>query len=216
MLHEQLFISCHLRKSFHFGFCILSQNGSSCHIVNISCHILGNFLACESSHRLILICLIYYCSSHAFLKPSMCFLCYLHFHPSGPGIYLFTSDFIVFLTAVNSCMISIIISSLLKPLINCSFGLLSLSLYSHLFASILRQPIILQHSHFALLLTYSIAKIIFVSLCRGLHFSLSVSKSPMMDLHFSYSSLFNVCINCYPSSWKQSSTTGTFLLPCML
>ena len=125
-------------------------------------------------------------------------MCCLHFHPTGQGLYLLTGDFSCFLTVVNLHAISVIISSLFMPLINCSISLLSLCLHSfdftlrHLIHSStlsLCSPISLQY-----------CKDSIVSLCHGLNFSLNTSNNPTLVLHFPCSHSFNVCTKKVPLS----------------
>ena len=89
------------------------------------------------------------------------------------------------LTAVSYPVISVIISSSFMPFMNCSFDLLSLSLYLHSFAFILRWPI-----HSWELLLCSLINIQYcydniVSLLWGLNLSLNSSNNLVLILHFS-------------------------------
>ena len=115
-----------------------------------------------------------------------CFLCSLQFHPSGPANTCSLVISHIFLTAENSHMISIIMSSLFMQLINCLFSLLSFSLYLHSFTFILRLPI--HSSSFPLCSVISMQhyRYIIISLRCSYNFSLSASTSSMLDLHFSF------------------------------
>ena len=82
---------------------------------------------------------------------------------------------------------------------NCSFSLLSYSLYLHSVAFIHNLPIhsCVDSSFFLFSLKYHNDNM--VSLCCGLNFLPSIANSPSAVLHASFSKLTNVCINCSPS-----------------
>ena len=149
----------------------------------------------------------------SFLASSIA-LCSLCFYPPGP-----TPDHLLFhwsFITVNSFLILVIISSLLNPLMNCSIGLLSLSLHSYSFALTFRQPIYSSAFSFPSLtsLLHWIDNI--VSLPWGLNFSHITSNRLDLVLHFSFSLSVSVWTNLSPLQLSQFMIIGTFSLSALL
>ena len=109
----------------------------------------------------------------------------------------------VFITMVTSHKSSYTMSSSFMPLVNCSFSLLSLYLYSHSFS-------FLENFHFVFLISLQYCKDKTASLCWCLHFSPSTLNSPTLVLHVSCCLSFNVSTNCSPSLPSQLSIIGIF------
>ena len=103
---------------------------------------------------------------------------------------------LVFLTMVHAHIISVIVSSLFMPLINCSFRHLSFYLYSHSFTLSQKCPIHSLAYSPCCLISSEYCKDSMVSLCCGFNCSLSISNSPMLVCHFLCSLSFNACMNC--------------------
>ena len=106
---------------------------------------------------------------------------------------------LIFLTVVSSLMMSVIIMSSLISFRDCSFMHLSFPLYSHSLALIFNWPIHSSAISFSFILSLHYCHDKIVSLCWSLNFSLHILKSPMLDLHFPFSSLFSVCVTLSPT-----------------
>ena len=122
----------------------------------------------------------------------------------------------VFLIAVNFLNISVIMSLLFIPFINCSFSHQCCSLYPHSFSFNLRWPI-----HFLALSFSSVTSLQYCNdkilpLFWGLNFSLNTPNNLVLVVHFSYSSSFRVCTNWSPSKLNQFSVIRTLSLSCIL
>ena len=124
---------------------------------------------------------------------------------------LFTS--LIPFSTNESLIILTMMASSFMPLMNCSFSLLSFSLYLHSAAFTCNLSIHSCMDSLLLLPSLQYWNDNIVLLYCGLNFSLSILNSPPAVLHTTFSNFVKACMNCSPSLPILFSMIGTFSAP---
>ena len=134
------------------------------------------------------------------------------FHPFKPSSNAFCEHCAFNFTSVlyvSSFMISTVVIWSLIPFMNCSFGLLSISLYLSFVVLTLSLPIHSSTDSFESLTSSQYCCDNIVALCCGLNLSPSISHSPFTVSHASCPTAVKVFIKCNPSLPSKIFTMGT-------